>query len=139
VNNVVLDASFYLALVLEDEFECKQIVKSVFDKIEDGDFNPLMPLIFKYEVSNALLVAMRRSRLEKVGYMRNIQVLEDFCQLGSEECSLDAISELAIKYGLSFYDAAYLELAISTSSVALFTFDKKLKEAAEYSGIKTNI
>ena len=72
------------------------------------------------------------------------QSLEYLARLGQLPIAVDAVTpisrrdsviELARRYGVSAYDASYLELAIRTGG-PLATFDRNLAKAAETAGIE---
>jgi len=96
-----------------------------------------VPAHWPLEVANALLAAKRRGRI-KPRELKNI--LGDLCQLPEEvDAHTDRMAwsstvELAEKYGLTTYDAAYLELAIR-KSLPLATLDKALATAARKAGV----
>lgn len=96
----------------------------------------LVPALWRWELQNALLTAVRRGRVsaEEIGRM-----VEELDALGIDVDSrqgLDASAELTLarKFSLTAYDAAYLELAIRRSA-KLMTRDGSLVHAAEQMGL----
>lgn len=99
----------------------------------------IVPSLFKLEVGNALLVAVRRKRIstetrqtafEKIGALP----LEEDDQ-GAKHIWTGCIN-LADRYGLSLYDATYLELALRVRK-PLATLDDRLAEAAKQENLSS--
>jgi predicted nucleic acid-binding protein len=96
--------------------------------------NPLVvPSLWPWEVANALLVLWRRKRIlegerdRALGALARLSLVVD-----DEGCRLafGRVSELAVKHGLSVYDAVYLELALRRK-LPLASRDDTLCHAAE--------
>ena len=96
----------------------------------------LVPALWQMELANVLRTACNKGKLD-VTQAR--QVLDHLAQLPIE---LDAnpapnpraLFELAMRHGLSSYDAVYLELAMR-HGVPLATRDSDLKRAAVAAGV----
>lgn len=96
-----------------------------------------VPCLWPSEVANALTVLMRRRKLTPeerqtgLAWLRSLRVRVD-----DESASLafTRLAELATTYGLSVYDAAYLELA-ERRKLVLGCNDGALQEAAKRSGV----
>lgn len=130
----VIDSSISLALVLPDERSAKaemllkQDKKTVF----------LVPFLWWYEVSNALVFAAKRKRLPAEmlpllldGMLRlplHIDPLLDRSVAAS-------IQKIASESSLTAYDAAYLELA-QRHGARLATLDQQLAAAAASRRVK---
>lgn len=130
----VVDSSIALSLVLPDE---KSPVSERIFRARQGNHR-IVPLLWHYEVSNGLIGAYRRRRLTREELAGT---LNDFLQF---EVKVDAtvnadvlrnIQQLAVEYGLSAYDATYLELA-ERHGARLATLDTTLARAARSRGIK---
>lgn len=130
----VVDASIAFAWVLPSQASPQ--ADALLKRIEVGDEAVVPPLWF-LEVANGLLIAERRKTMT-AGERR--LALERLGALGiavDEANARDAFGPtlaLAEQYGLSVYDAAYLELAVRRS-LPLGTRDRALQSAAERSGI----
>ena len=121
----VLDASVTAAWLLPDETHpladrCRRLL---------AEQNAVVPGIWWFEIRNLLIVAERRGRLNESGTARALRDLGRFPILRDDEAEEAAILLLARKYRLSFYDAAYLELAMR-QDLPLATLDKQLVQAA---------
>ena len=133
MNVFVLDASVASSWVFPDEFD--PIAENARIALRDGD-TALTPAIWWYELRNTLVVGERRLRL-------NIHASEQFlAALGSFDirvhplpANAEPLFELARRHKLSFYDAAYLALAIAEGA-PLATLDKALAKAAEREGVE---
>jgi predicted nucleic acid-binding protein len=132
----VADASVGIAWVVHSQ--SSKATEQLLDEIETGT-SFLVPVLWMFEVANALLALRRRRRTEKQEYEQSLLDLADLRPLVDDEGSrlaLAEISELAEKYGLSVYDAAYLELALR-SAVPLASRDTALNRAAKRAGVRT--
>jgi len=132
--NWVLDCSFSAALFLPDEFSPK--VRDFFTKLSKND-QLFVPSLWWYEITNVLIVAGRRKRLN---YADVVTVTSLFERLGIEtDNSIGVpyskeIYRIANLNKLSAYDAAYLELSVRKDA-PLASLDKQLLKAAVNTGI----
>lgn len=132
----VLDASVALSWMFERESQSERKRSStVLDALESAP--AIVPALWQAEVLNGLLVGERRDVVTPA------QSLEYLARLGQLPIAVDAVTpisrrdsviELARRYGLSAYDASYLELAIRTGG-PLATFDRNLAKAAKAAGL----
>jgi predicted nucleic acid-binding protein len=103
----------------------------------DGVSVPV-PAIWSLEVANGILVGERSRRLHQPEIQRfstlrqNLSVVQD-AQPAEE--NLTNVLPLAREYGLSAYDAAYLEISLRPSA-PLATSDQKLEKAARRAGAR---
>jgi predicted nucleic acid-binding protein len=98
----------------------------------------VVPALWFLEMSNVLLVAQRRHRLTAGQRKAAMEKLTAMQLTVDEEGSRNAFgktSELAEQYGLSIYDATYLELALRRS-LPLASRDEALRNAAKQCGLK---
>ena len=123
----VLDASAALSLLLEED--ARDAAHEVANLFSRGD-SAVVPTLFIHEVTNALVSALRRKRLEAV---EAIELLDDLASLpitvDGRTVSAPRVLELAVLHGLSAYDASYLELAMSMGT-SLASNDHSLLRAA---------
>ncbi len=98
----------------------------------------LVPAIWGLEVSNVIakaeakgLVVEARSSI----FLEMLKELDIEADVQTFARSLDDILNLARRYGLSAYDASYLELAMR-ENLSLATLDEDLIKAAKKAGIK---
>ena len=99
----------------------------------------VVPVLWMFEVANSLLVLARRRRIEPEQYARARRALSRLSPTIDEEgprVALGKISDLAEKYALSVYDAAYLELAVRRR-LPLASRDADLNTAAKQVGVRT--
>jgi len=98
----------------------------------------VVPALWFLEMSNVLLVAQRRHRLTAGQRKAAMEKLTAMQLTVDEEGSRNAFgntSELAELYGLSIYDATYLEWALRRS-LPLASRDEALRNAARQCGLK---
>jgi predicted nucleic acid-binding protein len=133
VSDLVLDASVTLQWLLEDEANRKYSV-AVLTSLSEK--RALVPLLWFYEVDNALLTAHRRKRISREqidGFLARLKALP--IEVAQESPSdILGLPDLALAYGLSAYDAAYLRLA-KQFGLALATNDSQLRRAAAAAGV----
>ncbi len=133
---IVVDASAFVASVMEDEFD--ERTKQFCDLVIENDELAVVPALFYYEAANVLLKSLRRKRIEKIQYQNHLKLLLAFPLIVDEETPVFEIALLAEKYELSFYDATYLELA-KRQNCSLVTLDNKLAVAAKKASIELAI
>lgn len=127
----VLDCSVTLPWFLEDERT--GFTDSLLFAAKRTEY--WVPGIWCLEFPNALLVAERRRRIER---LRRIEALDQIPKLliriDAEPVDMKLVSAVAEKHDLSTYDAAYLELALR-QGLGLITLDRDLADAATAEGI----
>jgi len=122
----VVDAPAAVALVLWEEDG--PLVADVVVHAIDAGHRLLVPPLFWYEVGNSILFAERRGRLDEYAVAR---VVADLARLPIDTDRSIAIevrsatASLAAEHDLTYYDAAYLELALR-AQLKLKTFDQDL-------------
>jgi predicted nucleic acid-binding protein len=134
----VLDASVALSWCFEDE--ANTYADRILDLLAHGA-EAQAPAIWPLEIYNSLLTAERRKRItaaESANWLNKITALKisigallNFREAGD-------ILSIAREYGLSMYDASYVELA-RRAALPLATIDRKLDAAARKSGISTAV
>lgn len=134
MKRVVLDASVALGAFLPDENH--QGAVAVFAAASGLEFH--VPEIWKVEIGNAFLMAVRRERIP--ASMLEL-VLESLGKLAVQtdphtgRLAWSQTMALAQKHRLTLYDAAYLELAVRREA-ALATLDARLGSAALKEGLE---
>lgn len=131
---LVVDASIGGAWCLSDEES--NLALEVLDRIVEAQL--IVPAHWSLELSNLLVVAERRSRIDAEGvrnatrFLRSLPFKVDVMTSGQ---ALSATLELARRHQLTSYDAAYLELAIREGAV-LATLDQCLARVASSEGVR---
>lgn len=127
--SLVLDSSMTLAWYFEDERTDANI--AVLRRVaQDG---AIVPALWRLEVANGLQVAVRRRRIDAA--YRDLS-LADLLSLPiaidaeTDAHAWSATLRLADRFGLTLYDAAYLELA-RRRDLRLATLDGQLEQAAK--------
>jgi predicted nucleic acid-binding protein len=129
----VVDASVALAWCFPDE--ASDYADAVLVAL--GGLTILVPAIWGSEIANAVLAGERSKRLRQPEIRRFTTLLESLSPVQDVQPVCDHVSNvlpLAREYGLSAYDAAYLELSIRHGA-PLATLDGKLRKAAQKAGI----
>lgn len=130
----VPDASATLAWCFEDE--TSDWTESLLARLKSGD-TAVVPQHWPVEVANTFLVAVRRGRISKdkaARFFGDLLALPIRIESSGRETTFGQVFALAEKYGLTVYDAAYLELAIR-EGIALATLDSELRNAARAAGV----
>jgi predicted nucleic acid-binding protein len=132
--SLVLDSSATLAWIYSDEVA--EGVRQLFDTV--ADTGAFVPALWRLEVANSLTIAVRRGRID-VEFRR--AALDDLALLDITTDSLTDTHawaetlQLADRFRLTMYDAAYLELA-HRRGVPLATLDEDLGAAALALGLR---
>ncbi len=127
---IVLDASVVAPWILPDE---KNALSDDAQRrmVEGG---ALVPELWWFEIGNLLISSERRNRLAK----EKSDLFVD--QLGNCDIQVDHyrhiadVMLLARRHSLTFYDAAYLEIAMRRT-IPLATLDRELASAAKSAGV----
>jgi predicted nucleic acid-binding protein len=133
LSEIVLDASVALAWAYPDEGS--DYADAVLVSLEGETI--LVPALWAIEVTNGLVVGERRKRLREAEIRRFLALLAGLPILQDVQSPSDAVKgilPLAREYGLSAYDAAYLELA-ARKGAPLATLDTGLSKAAREAGV----
>ena len=129
----VVDTSVAIAWCIRDEVT--RFTQAVLQLLRSTE--AVVPLLWRFETANALLVAERRQRLTAAQTMRALERLSDLAitvDEGSLAAAWAATLALARAQGLTVYDAAYLELA-ARLGLPLATQDTRLRAAAGRLGV----
>ena len=126
--SLVLDSSVTLAWAYSDEIT--QAVQEVFDRVAAG--GALVPSLWRLEVANALQMGVRRARLdaaERDATLADLATLDIRTDPETDTYAWSGTVRLAERFGLTVYDASYLELA-RRRALPLASLDQELCEAA---------
>ena len=133
MSSFVLDSSVTLSWFMPDEIANLELLDKT---VKEG---AIVPAIWVLEIGNILLCAERAKRLTTNQRHQAIYTLKDIYikidPINVEHTWLETM-DLAAKYGLTVYDASYLELALRYS-IPIATLDKSLKQASKLAGIIT--
>jgi predicted nucleic acid-binding protein len=132
-DRFVLDGSVTLAWLFQDEQD--SYADAIIARLPDLEM--LVPRLWHLEIANVLLVGERRKRCSQADTAQWLAYLARLPIVLDDETEIRAWSDtmnLARQYGLSAYDASYLELAMR-EGIPLATLDDPLKRAAQASGV----
>ncbi len=130
--SLVLDASLTMSWYLEDESTPQ--TDAVLDLVcEEG---AVVPALWRLEVANGFQSAIRRKRIE-AGYRDDalVELTQMAIEVDAETATYawTTTIRLADRFGLTIYEASYLELA-RRRGLPLATLDRELRNAAEALG-----
>lgn len=121
---LVLDASSLIAWLLGDE--AAPAADAAIEMAQEDQ--AVAPVIWWYEIRNAIAVNERRGRLLPHDAEHLLSVISRL-QVEIDRDTPDAIMSIARRHRLTIYDAAYLELALRRA-LPLATLDRGLARAA---------
>ena len=130
----VLDASLTLAWCFKDESTAysRQVLALL------SSTHAEVPPLWTYEVANVLAMSERRQRITNLGseeFLEALSALDIRIDGNTPSIIGKALLPLARRYGLTAYDAAYLEVA-KRKVLSLATLDKDLIAATPQEGIE---
>jgi predicted nucleic acid-binding protein len=113
----------------EDEY-----AERVFDHLNHA--TAIVPSHWALEVTNVMLVALRRKRIDDaLSDAFRIKLRQLPIEVIETPVDIDAVFDLGRRYDLASYDAAYLDLAIRETA-PLATNDLTLRRAARKARVK---
>ena len=131
--SLVLDGSAALAWCFEDE--ATPAADAVMLQVASG--GAVVPAIWRLEVANGLQSALRRGRLtadKRDAMLAALADLDITADGETDRHAWGATLSLADRYGLTLYDASYVELA-QRLGLPLASLDKAMRNAASALGI----
>jgi predicted nucleic acid-binding protein len=134
LKSAVLDASVTACWVLTDESQSK--ADDILEKVGEGKLEVRVPELWVHEMLNVLLNGCRRGRMSQEVMSESWALVQSWpvVRLTMPLERMGRWRELAVRFEVSSYDAAYLELAERLRS-PLYTFDQKLGRAAKVLGL----
>ncbi len=130
---LVLDASLTLAWFFKDERTpgADAVLTEVTEK------GAVVPSLWRLEVANALQMALRRKRIDvafRDSALTQLSRLSISADPDTDAYAWTMTLQLADRFQLTLYDAAYLELA-DRRRLPLATLDRELRDASSALGI----
>lgn len=125
---MVLDASAALSWFFKDERD--EIAVGMARAVTER--GAIVPPLFRWEMQNAFISAVRRKRITTELAVANLEALDELGLVVDEpilRSPFGAGIALAHRFRISAYDAAYLELAMRRS-LPLMSRDERLMGAA---------
>ena len=133
--SLVLDCSATLAWIYPDE--TTDAIREVFDLIQARGCSA--PALWRLEVANSLTISIRRRRTSpafRADALNVLALLPISIDPETDAHAWTATLQLADRFGLTLYDAAYLELA-QRRSLALASLDAQMRRAAQALQLET--
>jgi predicted nucleic acid-binding protein len=134
MDTLVIDGSVTLGFLLPDEQDALSL--KTFAVMREGA-KVFVPAHWPVEIANGLLMAERRKRASAADTHDALRLAQTLPVTVDEETASRLATDttaLARQYGLTIYDAAYLELAMRRGA-KLATSDRTLVKAAKASGV----
>jgi predicted nucleic acid-binding protein len=134
VSFLILDSSATLAWIYGDEIT--EPIRRVFDAIADD--GALVPALWRLEVANSLTMAIRSRRIDpdfRRAALADLALLDITTDQQTDSYAWTDTLNLADRFQLTVYDAAYLELA-QRRVLPLATLDQDLRNAAMAIGVE---
>ena len=133
MKEFTLDSSATVPWVFASEATVE--TDAVLDALAAGD-KAWVPALWHLELGNVLLGAQRKGRIDKAGVEKFLAALDVFdIEVDAETVGVAWTRTLALaeSFGLTVYDAAYLELALR-HGLPLATLDRSLRLAMQKGG-----
>ncbi|MGH7051229.1 MAG: type II toxin-antitoxin system VapC family toxin [Acetobacteraceae bacterium] len=131
--SLVVDASITTAWYFEDE--ATAAAEEVLDQVVES--NAIVPSIRRFEVGNALQMAIRRKRITEIfcdDALARLLAMPITVDPGTDAHAWTTALRLSERFGLTLCDAPYLELA-ERRSLSLATLDRGLRKATSALGV----
>lgn len=131
--SLVLDSSATLAWIFDDEQG--DFSRRIFDQV--AAVGAWVPSLWRLEVANGLRMGLRRGRIDiadRDAALADLAILRITIDAETDHRAWTTILQLADRFDLTAYDAAYLELA-QRRALPLGSLDAALCDAARASGV----
>lgn len=130
MKHIVLDASVTLALLLNEKHV---YAEKILDEYLSLECIAHVPYLWHLEIRNILLLKEKKGVFQD-GYMeKSLQILDKFIirtdQPGDLYKTMIVIESICRQYGLTTYDAGYIELALRIGA-PIVTLDQDMIQAA---------
>lgn len=134
----VLDPSVAASWLLTDgrDVDARSSL-ALLQKLRDPGASAIVPVTWSLELANVLARSESRGLVTQNQNQAFIALLVQLPIVVDAETALQCLTatlDVARRYGLSSYDASYLELALRRQ-LPLATFDKDLRRAAKKAGV----
>ena len=107
-------------------------------KLMSNNGNAIVPVLWRYEVTAVLSKAQKIGSISEdkvIGFIDDLKAFSITVDYEGIERIMNDVRLIAVTYGLTGYDSAYLELAIR-NDLPIATLDKDLQKAAQMAGVK---
>ena len=127
----IIDASIAATWCFKEE--ATDYTENILDAVS-GLIEATAPRLWAYEIRNSVLSGVRRRRITQTDADGFLESLGDLRIILTDPISYDDVFALAGRYGLTVYDAAYLDLALR-EGLPLASLDNELIRAAAQTGV----
>lgn len=128
----VIDASIAATWCFKEE--ATDYTENILNAVS-GLIGAVAPRLWAYEIRNSVLSGVRRKRITSTDADEFLESLLDLHITLTDPVSYDDVFILAHRYGLTVYDASYLDLAIR-ESIPLASLDNELIRAVPLAGVR---
>jgi predicted nucleic acid-binding protein len=131
--SLVLDSSATLAWIYGDE--TTDSIRAVFHAV--ADHGAFVPSLWRLEIANSLTVALRRGRIDGKflrAALADLAFLDISVDDRTDSSAWFSTLDLAERFRLTVYDAAYVELA-ERRGLPLATLDEVMRAAGAALGL----
>lgn len=132
--SLVLDSSATLAWIFGDETTLA--LERVFEEVAER--GAVVPSLWRLEVANCLAMARRRGRIDEEfrrAALADLSLLDIVVDAHTDASAWVDTAELAERFGLTLYNAAYIELA-SRRALPIATLDAEMRAAGRALGLR---
>lgn len=137
--NFVLDASVAMCWLLGDgTATARTYAMGVLEAMKAEDNRAVVPVVWNLEIANVISKAEQKGLLveaQSEAFLEMLAGLDIDIDSDTVATALSDTLQIARRYGLSAYDASYMELSLR-SGTPLATLDQDLHRAARRAGIK---
>lgn len=137
--SLVLDASITMSWLLSDARPAdRNYAVSVLSALKDPTIEAQVPETWSLEVANVITRAEARDLITEAqseAFLEMLAAMAIVTDTTTHSRALTDVLHLARRYGLSSYDASYLELALRTG-LPLATLDTDLAKAGRKAGVR---
>lgn len=127
---IVLDCSAAIAMCLPDE--SANLSTSFLELIRKNTI--VVPALWDYEIANSLHSAIRKGRIKVADISEIENKLQRLRMHRAPAPPINILLDIAQRYSLSGYDAAYIVLATQIGA-SIATFDSRMRSAAKLANL----
>ncbi|BDC50098.1 twitching motility protein PilT [Bryobacterales bacterium F-183] len=133
MNDFVLDCSVAASWCFPDEQTA--YTNGALRSLRSGQHRVVAPTLVVFEVTNSVLTGVRKKRITSTHATAFLQAFSKLPLVLDDTCVVTDLFGISERYGLTAYDAAYLEVALRLK-LPIATLDRRLSNAAFDAGLR---